>query len=145
MAADVAMLRMFSIFKNIPEGYLERITQLCSEKIVYPGEIIFREGEPGLAIFVVLRGDIEVLFTAGEDELVCMEWVTAGDVLGVRAFYEPYKYLSSARSLTGGCLLAINAIKLRELCEQDCWLAILLHERFMHAMLNRVRGLRSQT
>jgi CRP-like cAMP-binding protein len=145
MAADVAMLRMFSIFKNIPEGYLERITQLCSEKIVYPGEIIFREGEPGLAIFVVMRGDIEVLFTAGEDELVCMEWVAAGDVLGVRAFFKPYKYLSSARSLTEGRLLAIDAVKLRELCEQDCWLAISIHERFMQAMLNRVISLRSQT
>ena len=145
MAADIAMLQMFSIFKNIPEGHLERIAQLCSEKTVYPGETFFREGEPGLAIFVVMRGDIEILFTAGENELVCMEWVAAGDVLGVRAFFKPYKYLSNARSLTEGSLLAIDAVKLRELCEQDCWLAISIHERFMQAMLDRVVTLRSQT
>jgi CRP-like cAMP-binding protein len=145
MAADIAMLQMFSIFKNIPEGHLERIPQLCSEKTVYPGETFFREGEPGLAIFVVMRGDIEILFTAGENELVCMEWVAAGDVLGVRAFFKPYKYLSNAHSLTEGNLLAIDAVKLRELCEQDCWLAISIHERFMQAMLDRVVTLRSQT
>lgn len=145
MAADVAMLQKLSLFKNLTEGQLERIAQLCSEKTVYPGETFFREGEPGLVIFVVLRGEIEVLFTVGGDTLVCMEWVAAGYVLGVRAFFKPYKYLSSARSLTEGSLLAIDAVKLRELCEQDCWLAISIHERLMQAMLNRVTTLRSQT
>ena len=145
MAADIAMLQMFSIFKNIPEGHLERIAQLCSEKTVYPGETFFREGEPGLAVFVVLRDDVEVLFTAGGDALVCKEWVAAGDVLGVRAFFKPYKYLSTARSLTEGCLLAIDAIKLRDLCEQDDLLVISIHELLMEAILNRVATLRSQT
>ena len=145
MAVDIAMLQKLSLFKDLTEGQLEEIAELSSEKTVYPGETFFREGEPGLAIFVVLRGDIEVLFTAGGDTLVCMEWVTAGDVLGIRAFFKPYKYLSSARSLTEGCLLAIDAVKLRELCVQDCWLAISIHERFMQAMLDRVVTLRSQT
>jgi len=145
MGVDVAMVQELSLFKNLTEGQMEKIAQLCSEKSVYSGETFFREGEPGLAVFVVLRDDVEVLFTAGGDALVCKEWVAAGDVLGVRAFFKPYKYLSSARSLTEGRLLAINAIALRELCEIDCWLAISIQERFMQAMLNRVVTLRSQT
>jgi len=145
MDVDVAMLRALSLFKDLTEDQLDKVTSLCSEKSISPGQTFFREGEPGTAIFVVLQGEIEVLFTAGGDALVCMEWVEAGEVLGIRAFFQPYKYLSTARSLTDGCLLAIDAVKLRELYEQDSQLAVSIHERLMHAMLNRVTTLRSQT
>jgi CRP-like cAMP-binding protein len=145
MTVDVALVHGLSLFSSLSEEQLGKVAKLCSEKTISAGQTIHREGEPGKAIFMVLQGDVEVLFTAGGVALACMEWVRAGEILGIRAFFPPYRYLSTAHSLTEGRLLEINAIKLRELCEQDSRLAIFIHECLMQAMLNRVVGLRANT
>jgi CRP-like cAMP-binding protein len=145
MGVDAALLRRLSPFSSISEVQLGKLAELCEEKTVSAGQTLFREGEPGIAIFVVPEGDIEVLITAGGDSVFSIEWVGADDVLGIRAFFPPYRYMTTARSLTEGCVLAIDAIKLRELFEQDSYLAISVHECLMQAMLNRVTSLRSKT
>jgi len=85
------------------------------------------------------------LLTDCEDSLACTEWLSSGDVLGIRAFFPPYKYLSTARCLTDGRVYAVNIDKLRELIEYDAYLAIAVYEGLMQAMLKRVSGLRSCT
>jgi CRP-like cAMP-binding protein len=92
---------------------------------------------------VVLRGEIEILFTAGGGGLVSLEWAGAGQVLGIRAFIPPYRYLSTARCLTGGCFLAIDALELRSLIEEDSQLGVSIHECLMVAILNRVPNVRT--
>jgi CRP-like cAMP-binding protein len=145
MAVDAKLLRGLSPFSSLSEEKLEKVAELCVERMISAGQIFFREGEPGIAIFVVPQGDVEVLFTIGREALASIEWVGTGEVLGIRAFIPPYRYLSTARCLTEGCMLAIDAVKLRELIEQDGRLAISIHECFMQAMLNRVASLRSKT
>ena len=145
MGVDAALLRKLPPFRSLSEDQLGKLAGLCAEKTISAGQMFFREGEPGIAIFVVPQGDVEVLFTAGGNPLACREWVGTGEIMGIRAFFPPYRYLSTARSLTEGCLLAIDTVKLRELIEQDSRLAISIHECLMQAMLNRVTTLRSQT
>ena len=142
MAVDVAMLRSLSLFKDLTADQLEKVAGLCSEKYISPGQTFFREGEPGKTIFVVARGEVEVLFTAGGDALACMEWIGTGDVLGIRAVFPPYRYLCTASSLTESTLLAIDAFNLRELFLQDSQLAISILESSTCAILNRIASLR---
>lgn len=142
MGVDAALLRRLPPFSSLSEDQLGKVAGLCTEKTISAGQAFFREGEPGIAIFVVPDDDVEVLFTAGGDALACIEWVGTGEILGIQAFFPPYRYLTTARSLTEGCLFAIDAVKLRELIQQDSWLAISIHECLMQAMLNRVVGLR---
>jgi CRP-like cAMP-binding protein len=144
MGLDAALLRKLPPFSSLSEDQLGKVAGLCAEKTISAGQLFFREGEPGIAIFVVPQDEVEVLFTAGGDALACREWVGTGEVLGIQAFFPPYRYLSTARSLTEGCLLAIDTVKLRELIEQDSRLAISIHECLMQAMLNRAVGLRSK-
>jgi CRP-like cAMP-binding protein len=142
MAVDVAMLRALSLFKDLTADQLEKVARLCSQKYISPGQAFFREGEPGKTIFVVKKGEVEVLHTVGGDALASMEWIAAGDVLGIRALFPPYRYLSTARSLTDGTLLEIDVVKLRELFPQDSKLAILILENSTLTILNRIASLR---
>jgi CRP-like cAMP-binding protein len=142
MAVDVAMLRALSLFKDLTADQLEKVARLCSQKYISPGQAFFREGEPGKTIFVVKKGEVEVLHTVGGDALASMEWIAAGDVLGIRALFPPYRYLSTARSLTDGTLLEIDVVKLRELFPQDSQLAILILENSTLTILNRIASLR---
>jgi CRP-like cAMP-binding protein len=143
MSVDSTILRELSPFRSFSKDQLVKVGKICAERKISAGQTIFREMEPGIEIFVVLQGEIEIVFTAGGGGLVNIEWAGVGQVLGLRAFIPPYRYLSTATCLTDGCLLAIDAVKLRMLVEQDSQLAILIHESLMEAMMNRVADMRS--
>jgi CRP-like cAMP-binding protein len=144
MAVDVATLQTLSLFKDLTADQLEKVARLCSQEHISPGQTFFREGEPGKTIFVVKKGEVEVLHTVGGDALASMEWIGAGDVLGIRALFPPYRYLSTARSLTDGTLLEIDVVKLRELFPQDSQLAISILENSTRTILNRIASLRAR-
>lgn len=144
MAVDVAMLQTIPLFGNLTETQLEKIANLCSEKPISCGETFFKEGEPGKTFFVVPRGEIEVLLTVGKDALACLKWVGVGEILGIQALVPPYRYSSTGRSVTEGILLAVDAVKLDKLFQQDSRLAFSFLTSLMGTALNRIDGLRTR-
>lgn len=143
MAVDAALLRGLSLFRELNEDQLEKVADLCSEMPVFSGQTFFREHEPGKAIFVLPRGEVEILYTVGGDAMACREWIGVGEVLGVQALIPPYKYLTTARSITEGTLLSIDAIKLGELFQRDGQLAKSISARLINAILSRIGTLRA--
>lgn len=143
MSVNVALLRDLSLFRYLTEDQLEKVANLCSEMPVFPGQPFIIEGEPGKAIFMLPRGEVEILYTAGGDVMASREWVSVGDILGVRALVPPYRYSTTVRSITEGTLLSIDAIKLGELFQQDGRLAKCLLACLMRAILSRNTTLRS--
>jgi CRP-like cAMP-binding protein len=143
MGIDTALLRGLSVFRDLSRDQLEKVANLCTENPVFPGEAFIREGEPGKTIFVIPRGEIEILYTAGGEAMACREWVKAGEVLGVRSLAPPYRYTTTVRCITDGTLIAIDAIKLGELFQQDGRLAKCMSGCLMRAILNRNATFRS--
>jgi CRP-like cAMP-binding protein len=143
MSANVTLLRGLSLFRDLTEDQLKKVADLCSEMSFFPGQTFYREGEPGRTIFVLPQGEVEILYTAGGEAMMGREWVSVGEVLGVRAMLPPYRYLTTVRSMTEGSLLAIDAIKLGELFQQDGQMATLILEPLLRALLDRITTLRS--
>jgi CRP-like cAMP-binding protein len=143
MAVDARLLRCLSLFRDLTGDQLEKVSNLCSEMPVLPGQAVFKEGEPGRAIFVLPRGEVEILYTAGGDAMMGREWVSVGEVLGTKALFPPYRYSTTVRCMTEGTLLSIDAVKLGELFQQDGRLAKSILGCLMSAGLSRIATLRS--
>jgi len=124
MGVNVALLRDFSLFTNLNESQLERVAGICRKITVYPNQVLFKERELGNTIFLSLEGGIEMLFTAGNDSMARMEWLGAGEILGTITLIPPHQYVSTARGLTKGTLLAIDVDKLKKMFQQDGRLAV---------------------
>jgi CRP-like cAMP-binding protein len=124
MTVSVKMLRGLSLFTNLNESQLEKVAGICRKITVYPDQILFKERELGNTIFLSLEGDIEVLFTAGSDSMARMEWIGAGETMGTIALIPPHQYVSTARGMTEGTLLAIDVDKMERMFQQDGQLAI---------------------
>ena len=73
-----------------------------------------------------------------------MEWIGAGNVLDIRALFPPYRYLSTASSLTESPLPEVDAFKLRELFPQDSKLAVSILENSTRSILGRIASLRGR-
>ena len=69
--ATALFLECVPVFSELPEEHLEYLSGLCGRVHLPPGELLFEEGDPGDAVFVIRRGAVEV-FTRlpNGDELV---------------------------------------------------------------------------
>ncbi len=144
MTVSVKLLRGLSQFTNLNESQLEKVAGVCRKITVYPNQILFKERELGNTIFLSLEGDIEVLFTAGNDSMARMEWLGAGETLGTIALVPPHQYVSTARGLTEGSLLAIDVDKIEMLFQQDGQLAVSMILRLMSAYHRKTANMKSE-
>ena len=144
MTVSVKLLRGLSLFTNLSESQLGKVAGLCRKITVYPGQILFKEGEAGHTIFVSMKADLEVLFTAGSDSMARMEWLGADETLGTIALISPHQYVSTARGLTEGTLLAIDVDKMQKLFQQDGRLAVSMIPRLMSAYHRKNANMKSE-
>jgi CRP-like cAMP-binding protein len=144
MGVNVALLRGLSLFSNLSESQLGKVAGMCRKITVYPGQILFTEKEPGHTIFLSLEADFEVLFTAGDDSMARMEWLRADEILGTIALVPPHHYVSTARGLTEGTLLAIDVEKMQNLFQQDGQLAVSMIPRITSACHRKTANMKSE-
>jgi putative peptide zinc metalloprotease protein len=57
----VALLRKMPAFGELPLAQLALLAQATKSRTVKAGEVVVRQGEPGTALYVVRRGEVEVL------------------------------------------------------------------------------------
>ncbi|MBI4023613.1 MAG: cyclic nucleotide-binding domain-containing protein [Verrucomicrobia bacterium] len=56
----VSLLRRTTIFADLTASELIELLHLLHERTFVAGETVFTEGEPGLGLYVVLKGEIEI-------------------------------------------------------------------------------------
>ena len=69
---DPAILRETAIFKDLDDTELEQVAEICHEMTFPAGEFIFREGDPGNRLYLVLEGKVRISRTipgSGEEAL----------------------------------------------------------------------------
>ena len=54
-------LKRTDIFFDLLPTHLEMIAALCQERSARAGEIVFEENTPGIELFVIVRGEVEIL------------------------------------------------------------------------------------
>ncbi|HOV48627.1 MAG: cyclic nucleotide-binding domain-containing protein [Anaerolineae bacterium] len=55
------VLRSSTLFRDLNEIYLDLVLMVC-EEVTYPaGEIIFRQGDPGDALYIIASGAVDIL------------------------------------------------------------------------------------
>jgi CRP-like cAMP-binding protein len=144
MTVNIKLLRRLSLFTNLSDSQLEKIAGICRQMTVHPGQILFKEREPGHTIFLSLEDDLEVLFSVGFDSMARMEWLGAGETLGTIALAPPHQYVSTARGLTEGTLLAIDVDKMKKLLQQDGQLAISMIPQITSACNRQTANMKSK-
>jgi CRP-like cAMP-binding protein len=68
---------------------------------------------------IVTQGEIDLLTVLSSGKQVFLGTAVAGDLLGVSSMIEPREFLLTAIARSDGTLIALDAARLRELCEED--------------------------
>lgn len=116
-AAELAIdtLRKVPLFEGLPDEDLHQTQAACTSRTVEKGEVLFREGEPGDAFYVVLSGSVEIVKRGprgGEEKLAQKR---EGTAFGEMALLNDMPRSATARAAEQSHLLVLSRSAFYEL------------------------------
>ena len=76
------LLKKIPLFQAIPDAYLDDLAGKMSELDVKKGEVLFRKGSRGTALYVIQRGAIKIVLPSKIGEEMIVAIFKEGDFLG---------------------------------------------------------------
>jgi CRP/FNR family cyclic AMP-dependent transcriptional regulator len=138
------ILRRYPYFAGVSEESLKAIAMIAEEKVIPAGTQVFSEGDPALTLSFIETGEVDVQYVLGDGAHCTVDTLVDGDILGWSALVEPYKATAISTTRTNTRLIAINAPKLRALCEEDQLLGYRLMTKVAELLAHRLESARVQ-
>ena len=88
MSSIPDLLRNVTIFRDLDAGELARVAEICREQRFVPGEFIFREGEAGNRLYLIVEGEVRIsrdVPGSGEEALAVLK---PGAIFGEMAVFD---------------------------------------------------------
>ncbi len=107
MPDTIALLRTVSIFKDLDDAELAEVAEVCQTESFVSGEYIFREGENGNRLYLIVEGDVRIsrdVPGSGEEALAILK---PGALFGEMAVFDRSERSTHAISNGGTTVLTI--------------------------------------
>jgi len=134
-AATLLVLEQSLIFGSLPRAMLQQIGGMAQIKELAAGEFLFREGEPGSALFGVISGEIRIQTSSKDGRDFNLNTIGAGEIIGEIAFLDGGTRTASGRALVSSTLFSVPRPPLMVLLQKQPQIAI----RLLELVCQRVR------
>lgn len=132
----VAFLKQVSSFRSLDEEQYSTLANLCEQQAFAPGESVFRQGDEGDALFVVVRGRLAVeREIEGQQKSVSMPIVEAYSYLGEMSLFHSSPRSVTVLALSDTVTLTIDADDFRSFARQHPDLLIELNHVLSQRLL----------
>lgn len=132
-------LRAVGLFGGLSDDVLEFFCASTTTSLFQAGDEVFRENEPGTAIFVVLQGSLELTRRSREGVEVRLAGVGPGEWFGEVGLLDMKPRAFTVRSLSASALLPISSALLNNLYRRDLKAYTLLVLNIAREMCRRLR------
>src|SRR5918912_2055269 len=102
------LLRAVAIFRELDDGELARVAEICREQTYVSGEYIFREGEAGNRLYLIVEGAVRIsrdVPGSGEEALAVLK---PGALFGEMAVFDRSERSTDAIANGGAKLITIT-------------------------------------
>lgn len=147
-ALDIAAVRSAPIFASLPPPAFEALLTGATVKTVTRGELLFVQGDPVNAFFVVLDGWVKVyrLTPSGGEAVVAV--FTRGQSFAEAAAFVGGRFPASGEAVTDGRILRLHSGNLLRLIREnpDIGLAMLASTSMhLHMLVQQIEQLKAHT
>lgn len=139
-----AKLNHLAFTRGMEADQLDRIAEIAGPAQWDSSAIIFREGERGSVLYVVDDGRVAIEIAVPGRGPVTILTVGPGEVFGWSSVFGQRSKTASARAVEPTKALALDAARLRELCDADSRLGYLLTRRMLEVVSERLKATRMQ-
>jgi CRP-like cAMP-binding protein len=136
---DAGMLRGCPLFETLRPDQLKKVADLGVERVVAAGQHVFKENDPGDAMFVVLEGKVRIskqVENIGEEALAILE---PGAFFGEMALIDDAPRSADAKAHTSCRLAELRREELEQLLFVDRELAHDILWAFCRTLSARLR------
>ncbi len=144
MATDSRMIRSFKCFENLSKSQIEAVAEISNSVCYSPGHVLFSQGETGKYLYLLVDGDVEVLFQESASGQHQVDTVSCEDLVGCAALVPPYTYTATQKCLSEVEVLEIETEALRYLIEKDPQIGLSMQEYIIQRLNDRVLNLRQK-
>lgn len=137
---NLALLKTTALFADLDDAQLARVAEICQEQTYRGGETIFREGEPGNRLFIVVAGSVRIsrnIPNAGEEALAVLR---PGTCFGEMSVLDRSERSTDALAAEDCTLATIARPDLEMLLEFDKDLAYVVLRSFVRMLSARLRA-----
>lgn len=144
------LLRRYPFFGLLTDAQLKAIAMIAQEVTSPSGTQIFKEGEKANTLYLLLQGSVDLFYTVDTEgyldfnkEFLVGE-INPGDAFGISALMEPYIFTATARADQDLRLIAMDAVALRALLEEDSKMSCVIMYQVAKAYAERLQSTRVQ-
>jgi phosphoserine phosphatase RsbU/P len=113
------LLARIPFFTALPPDELERLVAELDVVNLDSGDILFREGDPGEHLYVVVKGELEILMAPGTDDELILNVLQEGEYLGEMSLIQPGGLrTASARARGNAVLLSMSRDQFKDLLQR---------------------------
>jgi serine phosphatase RsbU (regulator of sigma subunit) len=117
------LLARIPFFTNLPNDELDRVMTGLEVVNLKAGEILFREGDTGEHMYVVVDGQLEILKAPDTDEEMILNMIHAGEYIGEMSLITGAPRTASVRAHGDVILLSMSRSQLMDLLQRHPQLA----------------------
>jgi ATP/ADP translocase/HEAT repeat protein len=110
----ILLLRSVPLFEKLSGEDLASLARLAVGEVHDPGDVIFKEGDPGDALYVIVRGAVEI--RRGADDVITV--LEAPDVFGEMAVLDTFPRSATAIAVGGVELLCVGSEEFYEALQE---------------------------
>jgi CRP-like cAMP-binding protein len=93
-------LKSIPLFKELTKKDLSVLTKIIHNRTFVPGELIFHQGDPGIGLYIIREGEVEIQRENDKGEKNTLAVFSKGDFLGELALVDGEKRSASAIAKT---------------------------------------------
>jgi CRP/FNR family cyclic AMP-dependent transcriptional regulator len=132
---SVDLLKNFGFFKGFSDAELNKFADIATKESYKAGFQIWKKGDPAKSLYLLEEGKVLMVLDSyvgphRPPMQVTVDIVTQGEAMGWSSVVEPYLYTLGTRCIDDSRLIALDAVKLREILNADKSLGF----KFMHAV-----------
>src|SRR5215216_1668203 len=130
------LLARIPFFTDLPEDELDRIMAQLEVVNLRSGEILFREGDAGEHMYIVVSGDLEILKAPNTDNELILNRVPQGEYIGEMSLITGAPRTASVRAHGDVVLLSMSRTQLMDLLQEHPHLASTMVHVLSHRLDN---------
>ena len=136
-ADTAALLSSLEVFSALEGRELEQVAQVAVPRSFERGEVIFREGDSGEALYVVRSGSVSIRRDSNDGRTLALAELRAGSMFGELAAFGGEVRSATAEALEPTALVAILGSDMQRVLRSDPDIAL----KMLAALAERVRRL----
>jgi CRP/FNR family cyclic AMP-dependent transcriptional regulator len=137
-------LRTLPLFEGLTDEQLEQIRSFLKLGHYCAGETIFQQGDKAEKLFILLKGDVKIVFKPYDGPPLTVARITPGGIFGWSSALGREEYSSAAISISNTDIFYFLGENLESICDIKNDTGIIFLKKLAEAIAQRLKSTRKE-